>query len=99
MTTYRKYIFTLCVKTGHEQVSRHLAEACERHWWFAGPKVTGQGLGVLQLEIQVGGRDRWFVHKRAMELAEEALYGLGPVPVPEWETLPPHEHRGYSRWG
>jgi hypothetical protein len=100
MTCHRRYTFTFPVEVGHGHVYAHLKAACDEHWWYTEPCVRGNGLGILQVEFQVAGRDQWWVHKRAMNLMEKAWYGLHidiPVPTPEWETLEPHANRGGYR--
>jgi hypothetical protein len=98
MTCHRRYTFTFHVETGHQHVRRELTAACEQYWWYSEPTVRGRGLGVMQVEFQVAARDQWWAHRRAMSLAEAAVHKLKlEVPVPEWETLPPHANRGRYR--
>lgn len=100
MTCHRRYTYTFRVEVGHAHVLSKLEEACDLYWWYTDPAVRGNGLGVLQVEFQVAARDQWWAHRRAHNLISEAFYGLGidmEIPDPEWENLPPHTNRGYSR--
>lgn len=98
MTCYRKYTFTFSREDGHEHVLQKLEDACEDHWWFTEPVVTGKDEGVLRASIQVAARDQWWAHRRVMELIEAATWKFKTeVPVPVWETLPPHTNRGSYR--
>ena len=100
MTCHRRFTFTFPVEVGHDHVRTKLMEACGEYWWYSEPRVRGVGLGVLQVEFEVAARDQWFAYKRAVDLMEQAWYGLGidlPVPTPEWVPLPPHENRGHQR--
>lgn len=96
MTCHRRYTFTFEGDHPRRLVLQRLLQACEEYWWFQEPIVRGAGLGVMQVEFQVSARDRWWAHKRAMSLMEAAVWPLD-VPIPEWETLPPHTNRGHSR--
>lgn len=100
MTCHRRYTFTFQVEVGYDHVQRYLDQACDDYWWYSEPRVRGRGLNVLQVEFQVAARDQWWAHKRAIDLMEKAIYSLGvelPIPVPEWEPLPPHTNRGSYR--
>lgn len=96
MTCHRRYTFTFELADGHQHILDRLNAACERYWWFCCPEVQGAALGVLQAEFQVSARDQWFAHKRAMDLMTTVAWP-SPVPVPTWETLPPHTNRGRYR--
>jgi hypothetical protein len=102
LTTQRRYSFVdpRTLTEGHETVARILGTACERHWWYQEPVVEGLPFGRLVFSFTVSGRDRWWVHRRAMILARDCYYALGQterdVPEPDWESLAPHMNRG--RW-
>lgn len=103
MTTHRRYAFhhPQAQSEGHEAVRRVLEDACERHWWYREPEVTGLPFGRLSFAFTVSGRDQWWAHHRALKLATDVYYTLGmterEVPEPDWEPLAPHTNRGYSR--
>ena len=102
MTTHRRYMFLDEGRaTGHDKVMSILQHACETFWWFNEPEVLGQEYGTLSFSFTVSGRDQWFAHKRAMDLAGRVYRGLklGPkaIPVPLWEPLAPHTNRGRFR--
>lgn len=104
MTTWRRYYWEhpgTELEGKHEKVVARLQAACERAAWFLDPQVGGAGFDKLTFEYTVTGRDQWFVHKRAMELAAEVFYMLGirenKIPEPLWEPLEPHTNRGHRR--
>lgn len=103
MTTHRRYYFTHEGQwpQEYEKLRDELGRQCARNWWYNNPEVLGEALGVLEWRVTVSGEDQWRVHKRAIALARTlyAVSGLRPesIPVPVWETLPPHTNRGYSR--
>lgn len=102
MTTHRRYTFLdEATSTGHQKVLGVLQHACETYWWFNEPEVLGKDFRQLSFSFTVSGRDQWFAHKRAMELAERVYRALklGPkaIPVPLWESLAPHTNRGRFR--
>ena len=105
MTTHRRYYFIHPTpyddEQGHAAVLAHLQEACERHWWFNEPKVTGLAFGRLTFEFTSSARDQWWCHSRAMRLAGECYRKMGlkesQVPDPLWEPLEPHRNRGRYR--
>lgn len=102
MTTHRRYTFLDETNTsGHVKVLGILQHACETHWWFNEPEVTGKDFELLSFSFTVSGRDQWFAHKRAMDLAERVYRGLklgpGAIPIPLWEGLAPHTNRGRFR--
>lgn len=102
MTTHRRYTFLDEERsTGHQKVLHILQHACETYWWFNEPEVLGQDYGTLSFSFTVSGRDQWFAHKRAMDLAGRVYHALklGPkaIPVPLWESLAPHTNRGRFR--
>ncbi len=102
MTTHRRYVFDHPDgrPEGHETVRQVLETACEKFWWFRDPEVSGLPFNRLTFEFTVSGRDGWWCHRRAMDLAVDAFYALGmserDVPEPDWEPLAPHTNRG--RW-
>lgn len=103
MTTHRRYTFlderqdVSC----HDQVLNILQHACEQVWWYNEPEVMGQEFGRMSFSFTVSGRDQWWAHKRAMDLAERVYRGLklspAAIPVPLWEPLAPHTNRGRFR--
>ncbi len=103
MTTHRRYTFldNRPEPSGHTKVLSVLRHACESHWWFNEPEVLGREFGQLSFSFTVSGRDQWFAHQRAMDLAEKVYRALrlGPaaIPVPLWEPLAPHNNRGRFR--
>jgi hypothetical protein len=102
MTTHRRYAFSHPHphREGHQLVQQVLERACELHWWYRDPEVTGLPFGRLAFAFTVSGRDRWWTHQRALKLATDVYYVLGmterDVPEPDWEPLAPHANRG--RW-
>ena len=103
MTTHRRYSFQHPVPRldGHELVLQVLERACELHWWYREPEVTGQPFARLSFAFTVSGRDQWWAHHRALKLATDVYYVLGmnetDVPKPDWEPLAPHTNRGHWR--
>lgn len=97
MSCHRKYTFLFQdAPEGHDHIRQVLSQACDDHWWFSEPVV--EGTDDMLVTFQVVGRDQWWAHRRAMELIESATYRYGyEIPVPTWESLPPHTNRGYSR--
>ena len=103
MTSHRRYLFSYpdrWDKGGHQKVRLVLERACEHRWWYSDPKVMGEPFNLLQFSFTVAARDQWWAHRRALGLARDCFYAVGlgenDVPLPEWETLPPHTNRG--RW-
>lgn len=105
MTTTRRYRFehdgVWAHDEGHATVAHVLARRCDRYWWYCAPAVEGEAFRRLIVSITVSGRDQWWCHQRAMNLAS-AVYmsmSLSPklVPTPTWEVLPPHGNRGRFR--
>lgn len=95
MTCHRKYTFEFqATPSGfnRSRVMGKLEAACEAKWWFNSPTVEVGDL--MTVTIQVVGRDQWWAHRRVMDLMDMVGYD---VPIPTWETLPPHRNRGYSR--
>ena len=104
MTCHRRYTFTYpdsWDRGGYSKILDHLQQACDRDWWFTLPVVAGESEGTLVFSFTVAGRDKWWVHHRAMELAIDCFYTVGlneaSVPMPTWEPLPPHTNRGRYR--
>lgn len=105
MTTHRRYYFDYWPVTGEGdpwlRVSDVLIHFCRVHWWFNEPTVEGQERMHLAFSVTVSGRDQWWCHRRAMDLAVQAFGRAGvssaKVPVPIWETLAPHTNRGRYR--
>ena len=99
MTTHRRYSFDMKRDSGHEEVLRILQRNCEGYWWFNEPEVSGQEYGILAFSFTASGRDQWFVHRRAMDLAMRCFQSIGvpvqQIPDPVWEPLAPHNNRGY----
>ncbi len=102
MTTHRRYEFTVPGPwehdEGHDTVGIILKRRCKQYWWYNDPQVNGEALGILSFSFTVSGRDRWWVHRRAMKLAGACFLALGlseaKVPDPSWENLPVHMNRG-----
>lgn len=103
--SWRRYTFTYDGVWAHEEgwdtAEAVLERRCGKFWWYEEPVVEGEAFKRFSFSVTVGGRDRWFTHKRAMMLAE-AIYmslSLSPrlVPTPTWEVLPPHTNRGRNR--
>jgi hypothetical protein len=97
MTCHRKYTFEFESALTEAQVHHidlELSLACDNLWWYTESLVTP-----ASFTLHVAGRDQWWAHRRAMSLADKALYRLKlPVPTPTWEpAIPPHTNRGYSR--
>lgn len=95
MTTHRRYYFSEpreWTAGGHEKVLVFLNHQCENVWWFNEPSVEGAPYNRLSFSFTVSGRDQWWVHVRALRLAEEVYwYALSRpkarIPEPFWETL------------
>jgi hypothetical protein len=103
VTSHRRYYFSHEGKwpSSYEPLWEELQRQCTRNWWYNDPEVHGEALGVLEWRVTVSGEDQWRAHKRAIGLAR-TLYAVSRVPMdkiptPIWETLPPHENRGYNR--
>lgn len=102
MTTHRRYSFSYPDPwdKGHDRVQRVLEQACAARWWFQDPEVTGAPFQRLQFSFTASGRDQWWTHRRALDLAVDCFIAAGlretDVPLPEWEPLEPHTNRG--RW-
>src|SRR5262245_2390524 len=105
MTTHRRYFFVHQGATptpeAHSKTLEIMRHWCERYWWYNEPRVDGEALNTFSFSFTVSARDQWWVHRRAMNLAEACYYaiGLGPSKIPEpfWELLPPHTNRGRYR--
>jgi hypothetical protein len=105
MTTHRRYHFIhpgLWTQDGaHAIILGRLQAACERHWWYNEPEVSGQPFNRLSFEFTASGRDQWWCHVRAMNLARSCYHAIGlredEVPDPMWEPLEPHTNRGRYR--
>jgi hypothetical protein len=99
VTTHRRYTFLDSSPRDPGKVLGILQHACETSWWFNEPQVLGED--TLTFSFTVSGRDQWWAHKRAMDLAERVYRGLklGPaaIPVPLWQPLAPHTNRGRFR--
>lgn len=102
MTTHRRYSFIHPEpkQNGHDTVLQVLQRACELHWWYRDPEVSGLPFARLVFGFTVSGRDQWWAHQRALRLATDCYYAIGlsenDVPEPDWEPLAPHTNRG--RW-
>jgi hypothetical protein len=104
MTTHRRYYFNPpgeWTRGGHQRILEVLQRACETRWWFQEPEVQGEPFGRLSFGFTVSGRDQWWCHQRAMDLATDCFYTIGLrepiIPVPLWEPLEPHNNRGRYR--
>lgn len=106
MTTHRRYFFEYPGEWSGDHKSWELArQALEHHckinWWFTDPTVEGQPFARLAFGVTVSGRDQWWCHRRALDLATDVYARLGipatKVPVPVWESLAPHTNRGRYR--
>ncbi len=101
MTTHRRYFFEAPGTGGHDTVLRLLQHACQSHWWFNEPEVSGEQFGALAWSVTVSARDQWWAHTRAMNLATSVFRAIGvppkQIPVPLWEPLAPHTNRGRFR--
>jgi hypothetical protein len=96
MTCHRRYYFELpgeWTSGGHDKLLEFLQHRCESKWWFNEPLVEGAPFDRLAFSYTVSGRDQWFTHKRAMNLAVDCMYVIGMrehhTPEPIWETLGP----------
>jgi hypothetical protein len=96
VTAHRRYYFEMpgeWMDGGHEKLADFLHHAAARRWWYNEPIVEGAPFNRMAWSYTVSGRDQWFVHKRAMALAVDAIYVIGrrerDVPQPIWETLGP----------
>lgn len=108
MTTHRRYYFAEpgpWEHGGHEKVLTYLRQECEQHWWFNEPTVEGAPYNRLSFSFTVSGRDQWWVHVRAMKLAEDVYWHVlsrpkARIPTPAWETLEGDRHQvPASPWG
>ena len=95
MTTHRRYYFEHPGAWDRDDaytiILGRLRDACERNWWFNEPLVQGQPFGRLTFEFTASGRDQWWCHVRAMNLAKLCYRAIGmadrDVPEPLWEPL------------
>jgi len=104
MTTHRRYVYEYpkpWTAGNYDLVRGTLQHACEKHWWYNEPEVSGEPFGRLVFAFTVSARDQWWAHKRAMKLAVDCFYTVGltekDVPQPMWESLEPHTNRGRYR--
>lgn len=103
MTTTRRYLFRYPHRVrewSHTVALERLQEACQLHHWYRDPEIEGEPYGFLGFSFTVTGRDQWWCHRRAMDLAEKVCWNVLPVasiPEPTWENLPPHTNRGRNR--
>lgn len=105
MTTTRRYTFihdgVWAYEEGHATVQVVLDRRVARYWWYADPQVWGEEDQRLCFAFTVTGRDKWWAHQRAMDLAGACYWALSLsprlVPTPTWEVLPPHTNRGRHR--
>jgi hypothetical protein len=94
--TIRRYTFTTTLDTDEQAALRVLSAACINDWWYSEAAATGNPLVFTFVAV---GRDQWWAHRRAMDLAVDVVYASGgtegDVPAPVWEKLPPHGNRGH----
>lgn len=104
MTTRRRYTFPYpgaSLDDGHLRILTTLETACILNNWFADPQLDEPTEPAPNFTFNVLGRDRWWVHRRAMRLAIDCFYTIGmderAVQDPTWVALPPHTNRGRHR--
>jgi hypothetical protein len=105
MTTHRRYWFVHPGQSpspeAHSKTLEIMQRWCEKYWWYNEPKTEGEPFDRFSFSFTVTARDQWWVHRRAMKLAEACYYALGvppsKIPDPLWEVLPPHTNRGRYR--
>lgn len=94
--TIRRYTFTTALNTDPQAALKVLNTACTENWWYTEAAASGTPLMFTFVTV---GRDQWWCHRRAMDLAVDVVYASGgkeaDVPAPVWEKLPPHGNRGY----
>jgi hypothetical protein len=94
--TIRRYTFRTEMDTDEKAALNMLSAACINHWWYTEAAATGHPLVFTFVTV---GRDQWWCHRRAIDLAINVVYASGgkdaDVPAPTWEKLPPHGNRGH----
>lgn len=86
---HRRYTFSLDQPwpgKSRDRVISVIARFCEDFTWYRSPVVDEDR---IQFEITVDARDQWWVHYRAMKLAEACFLALRKgrqhIPEPAWE--------------
>jgi hypothetical protein len=89
MYTHRRYTFELAQPwpgKSRDRVMSIIASKCDELGWFRLPAVAEDH---IKIEITVDARDQWWVHHRAMKLAEACFLamrmGRQHIPEPQWE--------------
>ena len=101
MTSRREYVFVS--PTGAEfaaEIDAAFRQHQDARPWLTDHLVTAEDDGGLIISFKAIGREQWDTHRRAMKMITTVLWPYReqlPVPVPTWDTLPPHMNRGHQR--
>lgn len=102
--TTRTFSYTLHPKTGDDlellasRARKVLGWACDGDKRITCHGVTGDAVGVVQLNMTVVGRDRWRSMRVAQDILNMVTWGLAqPAGVDLSSSRPAvHDHRGYA---
>lgn len=100
----RTFRYTLQAATGegHEALANRarkvLGWACEGDKRIVCHGVEGDALGVVQINMTITGRDRWWTRQLAQDILNMVTWGLeNPAQLELFsKSIEPHDHRGYA---
>ena len=100
----RDYIFTLTPATAEtvDEVARRarkiLAWVCDGEKRIQCSGVDGEAFGLVQVSLEVKGRDRWACGQLAQDVIHMVTIGLrDPAQLGiHFDSKPTHTHRGYQ---
>jgi hypothetical protein len=72
--TIRRYTFRTEMDTDEKAALNMLSAACINHWWYTEAAATGHPLVFTFVTV---GRDQWWCHRRAIDLAINVVYASG----------------------
>jgi hypothetical protein len=104
MSTTRDFSFTLTPAEGQDaaelarRARKVLGWACEGDHRITCQGVDGEMYGVVQVNVQVSGKDRWNCGQLAQDLIQAVTIGVkDPAGLDvESRQLPTHTNRGYG---
>lgn len=104
MTVFRFYRWRLTPKTGEQlddlarRARKALAWACDGDKRITCMGVSGEAIGVVEIEFSVKARDLWWCGQLGQDIINIATKRLAePVGVDiHLEDGPIHDHRGYA---
>lgn len=104
MSTTREFSFTLTPAEGQDiqdlarRTRKVMGWACEGDHRITCQGVDGELFGVVQVNVQVSGKDRWNCGQVAQDLIQAVTIGIkDPAGLTaESRQLPTHTNRGYQ---